>query len=131
MIIWFKFDLQLELFANKEILQQLQQSQYSDRARRFLDFFQVKVFESSLNYVLFLSRIFSNWLICLSFTHPFQLRCCGAHSFNDYQRYGMTIPTSCYLAGTTYINEQVMWWIDWSKRFFDSIIIIIIIHESA
>jgi hypothetical protein len=74
--IFHGFGERLEIFANEEILQNLQQAQYNDQARRFLDFFQVK------------------------------LRCCGAQSFNDYQRYGMTIPTSCYLSGTTYVNEQ-------------------------
>jgi len=74
--IFHGFGRRLEVFATEEVLQQIQQSQYSDDARRFLDFFQVK------------------------------LRCCGAYSFNDFQRYGMTIPTSCYLAGTTYVNEQ-------------------------
>ncbi|CAG2118144.1 unnamed protein product [Medioppia subpectinata] len=74
--IFHGFGERLEIFANEEILQNLQQAQYNDQSRRFLDFFQVK------------------------------LRCCGAQSFNDYARYGMTIPTSCYLAGTTYVNEQ-------------------------
>ena len=28
-------------------------------------------------------------------------------SFNDYPRYGMAIPVSCYMAGHTYLNEKV------------------------
>ncbi|XP_054153919.1 tetraspanin-4-like [Oppia nitens] len=74
--IFHGFGERLEIFSNEEILQNLQQAQYNDQSRRFLDFFQVK------------------------------LGCCGAQSFNDYARYGMTIPTSCYLSGTTYVNEQ-------------------------
>lgn len=35
-----------------------------------------------------------------------QLRCCGVESFNDYPRYGMAIPVSCYMAGHTYLNEK-------------------------
>ena len=36
-----------------------------------------------------------------------QLKCCGVESFNDYPRYGMAIPVSCYMAGHTYLNEKV------------------------
>lgn len=48
--------------------------------------------------------MFGMLLICL-----FQLGCCGSESFNDYPRYGMAIPISCYMAGQrtmTFLNEK-------------------------
>ncbi|XP_054159777.1 tetraspanin-9-like [Oppia nitens] len=74
--IFHGFGEQLYNFAFRELIAELQQYPYDDRARGFIDFFQVK------------------------------LRCCGVVSLNDYQRYGMSIPTSCYLTGTQFLNQK-------------------------
>ncbi|KAH9403944.1 Tetraspanin-8, partial [Tyrophagus putrescentiae] len=70
------FGTRLYIFAYKEFLREVQQYNYQQEARKFVDFFQVK------------------------------LKCCGVESFNDYPRYGMAIPVSCYMAGHTYLNEK-------------------------
>ncbi|XP_046920308.1 tetraspanin-18 [Dermatophagoides farinae] len=70
------YGTRLYIFAYKELLRELQQYNYQAESRAFIDFFQIK------------------------------LRCCGVESFNDYPRYGMAIPISCYMAGKTYLNEQ-------------------------
>ncbi|CAG2101220.1 unnamed protein product, partial [Medioppia subpectinata] len=59
-----------------QLIAELQQYPYDDRARGFIDSFQVK------------------------------LSCCGVVSLNDYQRYGMSIPSSCYLTGTQFLNQK-------------------------
>ncbi|KAI2803180.1 Tetraspanin-8 [Blomia tropicalis] len=70
------YGTRLYIFAYKEFLRELQQYNYEQESRKFVDFFQIK------------------------------LRCCGVESFNDYPRYGMAIPVSCYMAGHTYLNEK-------------------------
>ena len=70
------FGPELEHYLHQQILLQIQQRQFNDRSRRFLDFVQVK------------------------------LRCCGASDFNDYHRYGMEIPVSCGGEFTNFVNQE-------------------------
>ncbi|KAG9510130.1 Tetraspanin-11 [Fragariocoptes setiger] len=69
----YGFGESLERFATKEVLEQIQQKPFSDRAAQFLDFLQVK------------------------------MKCCGAISSNDYLRFGMNAPISCYANNRNYI----------------------------
>jgi len=76
LVIHKGFGQRLYNFSYRELLRELQQYNFNPESRKFMDFFQVK------------------------------LRCCGVESFNDYPRYGMAIPVSCYMAGQTYLNEK-------------------------
>ncbi|KAI1281957.1 ATP-binding cassette sub-family G member 4 [Halotydeus destructor] len=69
------FGAHLEMYLDQQITLQIQQRQFSDEARKFLDFVQVK------------------------------LKCCGSKNFNDYHRYGMEIPVSCGGERTNFVNR--------------------------
>ncbi|XP_074601260.1 tetraspanin-1-like [Brevipalpus obovatus] len=70
------FGDRLEWYVTQQILIHIQQRQFSDRSREILDFIQVK------------------------------LKCCGAENFNDYHRYGLEVPVSCYREQANFINQE-------------------------
>ncbi|XP_015789376.1 tetraspanin-1 [Tetranychus urticae] len=70
------FGERLEYYVTQQVLIQIQQRPFSERARELLDFIQVK------------------------------LKCCGAENFNDYHRYGLEVPVSCYREQANFINQE-------------------------
>ncbi|RWS25884.1 CD9 antigen-like protein [Leptotrombidium deliense] len=70
------FGDQLEEYVSQQVILHVQQRQFNDKAREFLDFVQVK------------------------------LDCCGAFSFNDYHKYGQDIPVSCGGEKTNFVHRE-------------------------